>query len=453
MNPRFFQVAVWLFGTVLAPLSLSAAEQQEAPAPDKPLPAEVRRPYRGLFGADDQPRRRHSLTFTGSGFAAYDDDVFAEQSGNASAPVLPSQRRDGMYGGATAMLDYARASRVFVNLTGAVGLNKYGDRTPVAGYRATGAVGMNGSRGTWNLNGAAGYSPEFRLGVFVDPLHGGIADPFQSVSADYDLYNLAAYRTTLGAAGTRSLGKRTTLYGFYGRTDTLYVHDPYNYSTQGAGGAFGHGLTRHLTLRAGYEYGTANYATPTTRPRGMHIIDLGLEYSRALSVSRRTQFGFTTGSALYSSNVPAIEGAGRDLSYRFIGTANLTHEMGRTWTALLSYRRGLDFHEGFYDPFLSDAVGATLNGLFSRRVKFAAEGNYSFGTLGFNSDSHYSSTSTSSQLQFAINRTLAAYIGYFYYRYRFDQLDPFVVVDPRFAQALERQGARAGLMATVPLIR
>jgi hypothetical protein len=448
MNARFIQVAVWLFGTVLAPLSLCAAEPQEIAAPDKPLPAEVRRPYRGLFGANDQPRRKHSVTFTGSGFAAYDDDVFAD----TGAPT-PMQRRDGMYGGVTASLDYARTSRVFADLTGTVGLNKYGDRTPVAGYRAAGAVGMNGSRGAWNAGGSAGYSSEFRLGVFVDPLHGGIADPFQSISADYDLYNLAAYRTTLGATATRTIGRRSTLSGFYGRTDTLYVHGPYDYSTQGAGAVFSRGLTRHLTFRAGYQYGMAHYATPTTRPRGMHTVDLGLEYGRALSVSRRTRFGFTTGSALYSSNVSSIESTGGELMYRFIGTANLTHEMGRTWTAALSYRRGVDFHEGFYDPFLSDAVGGTLHGLFSRRVAFTAEGNYSFGKVGFGSDNHYSSSSTTAQLQFALTRTLAAYAGYFYYRYRFDEFDEFVFLDPRFARALERQGARAGLMATVPLIR
>jgi opacity protein-like surface antigen len=124
--------------------------------------------------------------------------------------------------------------------------------------------------------------------------------------------------------------------------------------------------------------------------------------------------------------------------------------MGRTWTADLGYRRGVDFYEGFNDPFLSDAVSASLYGMLSRRLNFSSGVDYSFGTVGVGTDNRYDTLAAHAGLEFGLTRTLAIYGNYLYYRYEFDQQ---VALDPRFAQSLNRQGVRFGLSASLPILR
>jgi hypothetical protein len=451
MKIWFIPLGVWLLGISVAPASVSAAEPQQAPQPDAP-PAEVRRPYRGLFGGPAQPTdRQHSLYFSGSLFGAYDDDVFGDQlSGDFGVPA--ALRADGVYGGGTAGLEYAGRGRALVNAEAAVGLNKYSNRDLLPTYRTAGDVAYTTRRRTtYSMSGGLVYSPQFRLGLFGNSTGFVGMDPFQSVLADYDLYRLAAYRTTAGASITQAIGPRSSVNAMYALNNVDYVRDAYDYRSQTAGGILTRGLTRHLSLHAGYSYMVATYPAAQRRtPKGVHNLDLGLAYSRALSVSRRTRFSFSTGSAFVSTDAPLLEGQHVGYAYRFTGSADLTHEMGRTWTANLSYRRGVDFHEGFYDPFLSDTAAATVGGLLSRRVRLSTGANYAFGTVGFGSDNHYSTASATTDLQTAINRTVAAYITYFYYRYKFDQ---YAAIDPRFARSLDRQGVRVGLMTRIPLIR
>ena len=121
-------------------------------------------------------------------------------------------------------------------------------------------------------------------------------------------------------------------------------------------------------------------------PRGIHNIDIGIDYAKALSVSRRTHFSFTTGSALFYVNQGITNVSDRQLNFALLGTANLTHEMGRTWTSSIAYRRSLDFHEGFADPFLAQSVSADLRGLLSRRLSFASGAWYSSGVIGARHD-------------------------------------------------------------------
>jgi hypothetical protein len=111
----------------------------------------------------------------------------------------------------------------------------------------------------------------------------------------------------------------------------------------------------------------------------------------------------------------------------------------------------VDFHEGFNDPFLSDAVTASYGGLLSRRLSFSSSADYAFGAVGLEGDNNgYDSASASAGLQYALSRTLAVYARYVYYRYHFDS---GVVLDPRFVPALDRQGVRVGLSASFPILR
>ena len=170
-----------------------------------------------------------------------------------------------------------------------------------------------------------------------------------------------------------------------------------------------------------------------------------------MSISRRTRLSFSTGSAILSGTGERFGGETSRFSYHVTGAANLAHEMGRTWKAQLAYRRGVDFHEGFRAPFLTDGVSAAIGGLVSTRVRFSAGADYVFGKVSVTAPTgKFSSVSANTGLEFGLSRMLALFARYVYYKYDFDSQ---IALDPRLARALDRQGVRVGLQASLPVIR
>ena len=164
----------------------------------------------------------------------------------------------------------------------------------------------------------------------------------------------------------------------------------------------------------------------------------------------RTRFSFSTGSALFYATQELSAGAPQRLNFTLLGNAQLSHEMGRTWSAAIVYQRSLDFHEGFVDPFLAHSVSANLTGLLTRRLQFNSTAGYSQGVIGVHTNNNYDSASASAGLEYGLTRFLAAYANYVYYRYAFPE---GLAVDPRFPHSLARNGVRVGLTTSLPLIR
>jgi hypothetical protein len=436
-------------------VAASPAQQPAAQAPsDRPLPEQVRRPFRGLFGAPADPARsRQSLTMTLSAFGAYDDDLLAADSG---APVGASaDQQHGWYSGATAGIVYARrGDRVWGGLQGDAAVNHYPSlHETTTMYRAGGTLSTQVARRT-TLAIAADevYAPQYRLGLFANPSAlTGEADPFSTVITDLDLFRSSAYRTSAQASLSQGLGRRTSLDVFYAFNNVNYLDNEFDYSSQTAGLRFSRRVTQNLGFHAGYGYSTASYRQQDLAQRRIHNIDVGVDYGRALSVSRRTTLTFSTGSAAVAQGNKFTDSADGRFAYRFIGSANLRHEIGRTFSANVGYRRSVDFHEGFNEPFLSDAVTASYGGLLSRRLEFNSSADYAIGSVGLGHvDNGYSSASASAGLKYALSRKLAVYGRYVYYRYHFDSA---VALDPRFVPALDRQGVRVGLTASFPILR
>jgi hypothetical protein len=204
----------------------------------------------------------------------------------------------------------------------------------------------------------------------------------------------------------------------------------------------------------GYGYSTADYLLISSGTRrGIHHIDAGVDYSRALSISRRTTFAFSTGSAILTGDTRfAVNDAGEQKAfYRFTGDASLRHEMGRTWDASVAYRRSVDWRETFNQPLLSDSVTAEVGGFVSRRIRFSSSADYTLGSVGFvGTNNGYDSASAAAGLEYALSRRFALFGRYVYYRYHFDS---GVALSPLFAPALNRQSVRLGLKASVPLVR
>jgi opacity protein-like surface antigen len=433
---------VGLLSLVLAPVPASAQES--------PQPASVRRPYRGLFAPPSDIRAgRPSLDATFSLYGGYDDDIYS----NASAVGAPGSR--GWFSGGGAGLTFLKPSdTVTFGASAGVGVNHYpGQERTTAGYRTAADLSYQiAARTQLSAAGSFSYAPEYRFGPFLSPDSlTGLSDPFESLTPELDIYDLKSYRTGASVSISQGLSRRSSLSGWYSYSMAHREDNQYDYRAQSAGVGYSYKLTQHASAVLGYNYSGAHYLDDSgLRPQRLHNIDIGVDYGRALSVSRRTTISFSTGSAMVARDDLSQPQVTTDFTFQIIGEASLTHEIGRTWTAQLGYRRGVDFYEGFNDPFLSDAVSASLDGLLSRRLNFSTGVDYSFGTVGVGTDNRYDTLAAHAGLEFGLTSMLAIYGNYLYYRYEFDQQ---VALDPRFAQSLNRQGVRFGLSASLPILR
>lgn len=448
-------VAAWLMPVSASGQSAPAASPQQPapPSSDRPLSEQARRPYRGLFGAPADPTSKQSLDLTLSAFGAYDDDLLAADSGTSQA--APGNTPSGVYTGVTTGLAYnRRGDRVSGGLNGDIGVNHYPslNRTTTM-YRAGGALSARVARHTtFTLGADEVYATQYRLGLFVDPLSlTGEADPFATVATDFNLFNQKAYRTSAQGTLSQDLWRRASVSALYSLSEVNYVDNRFDYGSRTAGARFSQRLSRNLGFHAGYFREMANYQhNVALNDRRIHNIDVGVDYGRALSVSRRTKLSFSTGTSILSGNT-AFTTPTNKFNYRFTGNADLRHEIGRSWTAALGYRRSVDFHEGFVDPFLSDGVTGSLGGFISRRLRFNSSADYAFGSVGLAGENNgYHSTNANAGLEYGLSRTWAFYGRYVYYHYNFDS---GVVLDPRFTPTLDRQGVRVGVTASFPILR
>ena len=206
-------------------------------------------------------------------------------------------------------------------------------------------------------------------------------------------------------------------------------------------------VTRYTTLRAGYRVQTTEYSSFGTAQRrqvAQRLFDVGVNYSRPLSISRRTTVSFGTGSS-------AIDD-GRETFYAITGNATLLHQIGRTWETSVVYARGLTVVAGFSEPFFADAVNATLQGRFTNRITMLTSAGFSNGSVGLGARANnYDSLQASSRLEMAFNRErMGVYGNYFFYGYRFDDIPLSVAAIPR---RVNRHGVRAGLVFRFPLLQ
>jgi hypothetical protein len=182
----------------------------------------------------------------------------------------------------------------------------------------------------------------------------------------------------------------------------------------------------------------------------VHDIDIGVDYHRPLSLSRRTHFDFGVGSAIV--NVPQLPGVPARRQFGLLGNALLSHDMGRTWRARLAYNRGAGFPGGFSQAVFSDALTASLEGFLSRRVDFSTNGRFSSGSLASTSQAAagFNQYSASARLRSAITPVLALFGEYAYYHY---DLGAAVATAPGVPPQLQRNTVRAGLTVWLPLVR
>jgi opacity protein-like surface antigen len=401
------------------------------------------RPYRGLFGGGVGDFTQ-LLTVNGSVGTGWDNNLLADALGRETGVVndLNSSHRGGL-GTASASLNYSLNKERVSARASAGNTTRY--------YPSLGSDFVNRqylfSGGSWNIGkglavgASASYQP-YSLGALypglIDPRTGDeiVDEDFASSSQHY-----AAYSGVMSFE--HRLSRRTT----FSIDGTYHIRDS---SFQGlrtvrsAGAGISRSLTRDLSLRLGYRYYDAEYDGYGGRAAN-HVIDVGIDYAHALSISRRTQISFSTGTSADRSAVT------NQMRYRAIGSADLTHEIGRTWFASLGYSRGVRFIDSWPEPVFYDGATAQLSGLVTRRLQVFASLRAAFGKQEVFADSsrfhtYYGNTG----LSYALSRFINAGVTYAYYQHRFP--NSFVLA-PGYPSHVSRETVRVYISAWAPLFR
>ena len=371
------------------------------------------------------PSQTVGMTVNVSAAAADDSDLFGD------GRTIADWQTD-----ADAQLAYERrAGKLTLGVSGRSVVRYVPEGGAVTTTRQSGTfdISINGERTQLHATQSGSYSPYYQLGlVSVDALS-PLAETSQS-HADFANARLAAYGSTTTFDMRRGIGRRSSLAFTYDLHRTTFAQSDFDLTSQNAGFSFVHRLSRYLSIRTGYGYRFAESAAAPGGSIRIHNIDLGLDYSRALSVSRRTTFTFSSGSAVMPDR--------RHVAVTLTGNAALTRQFGRTWSARLAGNRSVQALEGFSQPVIMNTITGTIGGGLSRRTSLSTSVGLSSGTVGAVSGNTFGALTGGVGIHFSLTRRASIDGQYFYYGHRFD---PDVVLAPGFIAQARRHGVRAGL--------
>lgn len=193
--------------------------------------------------------------------------------------------------------------------------------------------------------------------------------------------------------------------------------------------------SRDMTLHTGYAYHAGTYGL-SGGDQPLHDIDLALEYSRGLALSRFTTLSFASGPSLVAT-------AGR-IDARAAGRAALVQRIGGDWEATLGYDRDLTFVEGLNEPLFAHWLRTSLSGRTGRRTDFRLTAFYETGRGGGGQDNAvFESYRANAVVRVAVTRRVRAYVEYTRYGDRSgDVAQPW----PGRAGHVTQQRVQTGLM-------
>lgn len=405
------------------------------------------RPARGLFGGG-VGETGQQLILTGSLGGGYDKDQGGSIFFTPENPSGAAVDWSGQYATGTTQLSYSLNRSSFSAGASASASARYKPNATnfsvVQSYGATGHVsGQLSSRTSISATQAISRQPH-NIGM----LYGTGLDPF-SVPSDptYDLSGATGFRSYLNTTSSVGLNhlmtSRISLNAGYGyHNQAAYAGDPLRGSrTHNAGAGVSYAIWKSARVRVGYRYTSSRYGTAAPVVYKGLSADAGVDFGKAISLSRRATAQFSTG-------ISGAKDAATRTHYFLTGNVGLTYELGRSWTAGVNYRRGVDFDQGLGQPVLVDTASGGVGGDIGRRLQMRigwgwATGGYVFATGG----NGYSTTTGNTTLRWAMSRNLGLAATYAYRRYRFSQQSPVGLVP--YSQ---RHTVRITLDAWLPLM-
>lgn len=418
----------------------SAAAQQTAPA-DQPPVAAPAQPYRGLFGAGrPAPLGGQVLDLTTSTYQEY--GTLTEGAPASGSAVLDP----GWFLGVHGLLNYrteGRDVRFGIQAEGSFRYYRSAGANTLPRYRA--AIGLDSNervrrRTRYRVGASVDYEPYYQLSLFGDstPVTEGTA--ILPSRRDDLLYREQRYIFGQSFEVEHAFSPRTSVTVFENLRTSRSEQERADVQSVMAGVRFGRALSRYADLRLGYAYQTGRHGSQTTERIESHDVDLSVEYRRPLPRSRRTTFGFRTGTSRVKTAAQR--------RWEVVGAANLRHDFDRGWFVQGDYARSVRLVEGFLDPFLDNTASGSVGGFLGRRVEVLTTGGYSRGVVGFSAE-RYEAVQGSARLRLVLARYLAVDVEGLTARHTFDET---VTVPGAFPRDLNRWAIRCNVSVWLPLV-
>ena len=264
----------------------------------------------------------------------------------------------------------------------------------------------------------------------------------QTAAVDFDAgAGLERVLTNDLAVGlTQGLTKRMSLSFNYADGRTSSASGNRNFEMQSGGARLTVALAKGLGLRLGYGFSGGFYGTNQRFRNG--VIDAGLDFNRALSISRRMTLSFGTGFAAVTY--------GSQTEYTAIGNVTLTREIGRSWTTSVSYRRNLSMFNTLRAPVLYDSAMFSVNGLLSTRLAFESSAGVALGQVGAGQPGdNFRNYYGLAGVTYGMTRLMGLGVDYVYYRYNFEN---GVILPGGLAQWADRQTLLVSAKLWLPLL-
>lgn len=445
-------VAAILAGLLAAPAPVQAQTQTPQGAGNQGTPGQAgpgappvtttARPYRGLFGAGSPAAPRgHLLDLTAAIYQEY---------GNLEDPVALAESlvlSNGWFLGVRGGLSFEKAGeQTRFGLRGDGSFRYYRDVRQTTSPRLRFGAGLDSKFGrrrkdSLSATGTVAYEPYYALPIFTSeaPLTGGTA--ILPTNRDDLLFRRPRYIYEQTFGLEHQLSARTYLRiaeeARYTQADTPGL----DINSIRASAGYGYRVSPAASLRVGYSYQTGHYGPGQTERIEVQGADFSFEYRKALTPSRQTTFGFSTGSSRVTPQP--------DQPWTVAVSADLRHELAKGWFVQGDFVRNVRLVEGFADPFFENTATASVGGFMGRRVELLTSGGYSRGVVGFESDT-YTAVQGSMRLRVALARFLAVDTEGLINRHEFDNRLAIPTVVPPI---LNRWAVRCRVSLWLPLSR
>lgn len=394
----------------------------------------------GLFGAtradvNDRDKLNVQLMMA----EGHDSDVPPELSSFVRQSDLRTGGRSTML---AASADYARNHRTVQLFGNASTYFRYAQRLDriAAGSQSVrmGASVRLSRQGSLEITQAGAYSPSYLFRLFpTSALAPGDATP---VNPEYriDATESYSYDTRMALAFGSPRGTRLTTTAEYELTDfKKQIFARPDLATYTTGAKISRAMSRSARVSGGYEYSNSEFGFG--RLTKVHRVTMGVEYTPALSVTRRATFHLEV-----SPSMVEIPGAAEPQLYPLQGEASVGYPFRLKWHASASYRRSIEHLALLSEPIFSDGARVKLIGVIGRRFDVSALAGYATAVSAISRNNRNLSTATGeARIRYALTRSFAIYSQYLYYHYDLREQSHLA---PGLPGVYEQHGIRVGFM-------
>ncbi len=397
-------------------------------------------PFGGLFGRSAaRSGENRSIVEVRSSVGGQYDSALLDPEDASTTPT-----RDGYGTGATAGLFLEHASpKVTAFVSGEASRLQ---------YFTTPNYGVNLFKSTAALSTA--ITTRIRVEAEASYLHSPFFSLYQdfgrnnSVDGDSAVLPFAPYATQLldNEAVQASIGlsvpltDRSRVSASANRRQTLFADSDADLVADGYRASWDWQIQRGFGVHASYGREHEDQRGAQARDYDQEIIDVGVNFNRALSLARRTTLAFATSSSI-------IKEPSGQRQFRVNGNVVLMKFFRRTWRASAYASRDTSFVPGFFEPLFSDTAGVSLGGLFTKRIEWTMNAAGGLGQAGFSDNKGFKTMTASTRLSVALNRHLGLFGQYVAYGYELPKNSNALGLSDRLA----RHAVSVGLTTYIPV--